>query len=121
MSALSRLRRIRHSVWWRPSVAAYRLELRRAAATPPSDAESLRAAAAWLARAQDATGDGGVAGRFRLAGGWSSSYPETTGYLIPTFLTLADALADTAWQARAQRCVDFLLTIQLPSGAFPAL
>ncbi|HMF98234.1 MAG TPA: formyltransferase family protein [Vicinamibacterales bacterium] len=88
---------------------------------PSSDTDALRAAAAWLARAQDATGDGGVAGRFRLTSGWSSSYPETTGYLIPTFLTLASVLADAAWRARAERCVDFLLSIQLASGAFPAL
>ena len=102
-------------------MAAYRLATRRPRDTISTDEGALRAAAAWLGRAQDSTQDGGVAGRFRLVGGWSSSYPETTGYLIPTFLTIADVFADDAWLARAQRCVDFLLSIQLPSGAFPAL
>jgi folate-dependent phosphoribosylglycinamide formyltransferase PurN len=82
---------------------------------------SLRAAAAWLGRAQDATLDGGIAGRYRLAGGWSSSYPETTGYAIPTLLALADVLHDDRYRERANRSVEFLLSVQLPSGAFPAL
>ena len=86
---------------------------------PGSDAEHLRAAAAWLARAQDATPDGGVVGRYQLNGGWSSSYPETTGYIVPTFLALASAL-DPAFEGRAQRCVEFLLTLQLECGGFPA-
>jgi len=122
MLALARLRRVRQSAWWQPSVTAYRLRVSRTTTDAPgSDESALRGAAAWLARAQDATGDGGVAGRYRLVGGWSSSYPETTGYLIPTFLALEDVLGDQTWRVRAQRCVDFLLSIQLPSGAFPAM
>ena len=81
----------------------------------------MRGAAAWLACAQDATGDGGIAGRYRLASGWSSSYPETTGYAIPTLLTLADVLGDDEYRQRAGRCVAFLRSVQLPSGAFPGL
>jgi hypothetical protein len=45
-----------------------------------SDEDHLLAAAAWLERAQDETTDGGVSGRYRLDSGWTSSYPETTGY-----------------------------------------
>ena len=42
---------------------------------------------AWLARAQDCStsADGGVARHYSLLDGWSTSYPETTGYIIPTF------------------------------------
>jgi folate-dependent phosphoribosylglycinamide formyltransferase PurN len=83
------------------------------------DDDHLRAAAEWLGRAQDATGDDGVSGRFFLRTGWSSSYPETTGYIIPTFLALAEALGDPSYRSRAARCVDFLEGVQLPSGAFP--
>ncbi len=72
-------------------------------------------------RAQDSSGDGGICGRYFLAHGWSSSYPETTGYAIPTLLTLADVLADDEYRERANRCVEFLLSVQLPSGAFPGL
>lgn len=84
-----------------------------------SDEAHLRAAARWLGRAQDVMSDGGVAGRYRLRGGWTSSYPETTGYLIPTFQALGRFLGDARFDARAQRCVDFLLRLQLPEGGFP--
>jgi hypothetical protein len=86
-----------------------------------SDREHLIAAAHWLGRAQDASGDGGVAGRYRLDRGFTSSYPETTGYLVPTFLALGDVLGAPAFTVRAQRAIDFLLPLQLASGAFPGL
>ena len=85
-----------------------------------SDREHLLAAANWLKRAQDATSDGGFVGRYHLRTGWSSSYPETTGYIIPTLLKLADELHDEQFLARAQRAIDFLLSVQLPNGAFPS-
>ena len=85
------------------------------------DTPHLEAAALWLERAQDAARDGGVAGRYRLASGWTSSYPETTGYVVPTLLALSDALGDERFQDRAARAVEFLLRIQLRSGAFPGL
>jgi folate-dependent phosphoribosylglycinamide formyltransferase PurN len=84
-----------------------------------TDRDHLLAAADWLKRAQDATNDGGFVGRYNLRTGWSSSYPETTGYLIPTLLRLADTLGDDDYLKRAERAVDFLLSVQLPSGAFP--
>ena len=42
----------------------------------------------WICRAQDCSKskDGGVARHFSLINGWSSSYPETTGYIIPTMI-----------------------------------
>ena len=86
-----------------------------------TDADHLLAAAHWLETAQDATPDGGVVGRYRLNVGWTSSYPETTGYIIPTFLELASHLKDDRFRERARRAVDFLLSIQLESGAFPGL
>src|SRR5687767_2693467 len=78
-----------------------------------SDDDYLIAAAKWLAAAQDAARDGGIAGRYKLATGWSSSYPETTGYAVPTLLKLADYLGDASYRARAGRAIDFLLSVQL--------
>ena len=46
----------------------------------------------WLFRAQDATPDNGVSAGLSLTEGWMHSYPETTGYIIPTFLALSKAL-----------------------------
>lgn len=86
-----------------------------------SDQDHMIAAARWLVAAQDATPDGGVVGRYRLNIGWTSTYPETTGYIIPTFLALASELKDDEYKIRAKRALDFLLSIQLESGAFPGL
>jgi folate-dependent phosphoribosylglycinamide formyltransferase PurN len=84
-----------------------------------SDDDHLSEAISWLQRAQDVTGDGGVSGRYDLSRGWTSSYPETTGYIVPTLLKLAGVRNDRAFVDRAERCVRFLLSTQLESGAFP--
>lgn len=75
---------------------------------------------AWLARAQDNSllGDGGVARYYSLLSGWSSSYPETTGYIIPTLVEYSKRTGDTAIFQRAKRMLDWLLSIQLPGGGF---
>lgn len=74
----------------------------------------------WLCRAQDnsRTHDGGVARDYSLVYGWSSSYPETTGYIIPTMLDWAQRTGDRSLEVRARRMLDWLVAIQLPDGAF---
>jgi hypothetical protein len=79
--------------------------------------QSLEGAYAWLCRAQDGTADDGVAGWYHLFRGWAPSYPETTGYLIPTFLTYASVMAQPEARARALRMADWEVDVQLPSGA----
>jgi len=86
-----------------------------------SDQDHLRAAAQWLAAAQDSQSDGGIAGRYQLDRGWTSSYPETTGYIVPTFLALSRVLPEGGFRERAERAVQFLLSVQLPEGGFPGL
>jgi hypothetical protein len=78
---------------------------------------------AWLGRAQDhsLSRDGGVARHFSLVDGWGSSYPETTGYIVPTLLAYADQCADGAREdarQRARRMLDWLVSIQFPAGGF---
>jgi hypothetical protein len=75
---------------------------------------------AWLARAQDesASADGGVARDYSLLRGWATSYPETTGYIVPTMLECAQWKRDDSLRARARRMLDWLVSIQLPSGGF---
>ena len=110
---------------WRPSHAAalyYSVAYRRRNELRGyGDRHHLEAAARWLGRAQDAAADGGVVGRYRLNCGWSASYPETTGYIIPTFLALESEAGLAGFRDRARRCVEFLLAVQLESGAFPGL
>ena len=81
--------------------------------------EVVRAVAEWLAEAQDlsASSDGGFARDYSLVPGWTSSYPETTGYIIPTFLALGDrGMVD--YIDRARRALDWLVSIQFPEGGF---
>lgn len=88
--------------------------------TDPGIDQVLDEGAAWLARAQDcsATADGGVARHYSLLSGWGSSYPETTGYIIPTMLDYARYRPDEDARERARRMLDWLVSIQLPGGGF---
>jgi hypothetical protein len=74
----------------------------------------------WLCRAQDssATSDGGVARHYSLIKGWAPSYPETTGYIVPTILSYAERSDDPGLLERARRMIDWLVSIQLESGGF---
>lgn len=73
----------------------------------------------WLYRAQDATPDGGVSAYLSLYGGFARSYPETTGYIVPTWLEYSNLSGASEPRDRALRAVDWLATLQLDSGAYP--
>jgi rhamnogalacturonyl hydrolase YesR len=74
----------------------------------------------WLCAAQDATGNGGVSAFYDVrAGTWGPPYPETTGYIIPTFYDVAAWNGDDEYRQRAVRMADWLLGLQLEGGAFP--
>lgn len=83
-------------------------------------AVAARSATDWLCRAQDmsASADGGVARHYSLVDGWSASYPETTGYIVPTMIEMARNSGRTELLVRAKRMLDWLVQIQLPSGAY---
>lgn len=84
------------------------------------NADHLSAAMNWLCAAQDAVMGGGVSAYYDLARQrWAPAYPETTGYIIPTFLDYAGRSGDECFRARALRMADWLLTLQLENGAFP--
>ena len=129
-SNLSVVRRLRRAAGvavdgrvWIPSHARVLLrdvrERRTEERSSATDGECLTAASRWLARSQDASRDGGFAGRFSLTSGWSSSYPETTGYIVPTALALSREPGFESFWDRAERAIGFLLRVQLPNGAFP--
>jgi hypothetical protein len=93
----------------------------------PADARHrphIDAAVDWLARAQDATGSGGIARGYSLiwssyfnTRGWEPAYPETTGYIIPTLLLAARHLHRHDLRERAERAAHWEHELQLPSGA----
>ena len=82
--------------------------------------DATRASAEWLCAAQDnsRTHDGGVARDYDLRSGWGPSYPETTGYIIPTFLRLSEFLGEQAYRERAREMVEWLMCIQRSDGGF---
>ena len=86
----------------------------------PGPAAVIDACTAWLCAAQDhsASADGGVARDYSLQTGWSSSYPETTGYIIPTMIALAQRTGNAALHGRARRMLDWCVAIQFPEGGF---
>ena len=83
----------------------------------------LRGAIDWLCRAQDVRNGesdaGGVSAGWSFEDGWLPGYPETTGYIIETFLAAAAVLDQPELIERAGRMIDWELSIQLPDGAFP--
>lgn len=79
----------------------------------------LEEAAAWLLRAQAATPDDGISGGYAFEDGWIASYPETTGYTIPTLLTYAAIANRPDCRDRALAMARWETKVQLPSGGFP--
>jgi hypothetical protein len=77
-------------------------------------------ALAWIGRAQDhsSSKDGGVARHYCLITGWGPSYPETTGYIVPTLIREGKACQDADLLERTRRMLDWLVSIQMPSGAY---
>jgi len=86
--------------------------------TRPQDTRvHLDAAMRWLCKAQDAGADDGVARMYSLREGWGASYPETTGYIIPTFLHYARFSGDRSYRERALAMADWEADVQMPEGA----
>ena len=85
--------------------------------------DHLRAAIDWLCLAQDVRNDqpdsGGVSAGWSFEDGWLPSYPETSGYIVETFIAAAGVLDRPDLIDRARRIIDWELSIQRPDGAFP--
>ena len=93
----------------------------------PDHRPHLLEALAWLERAQDTTPDDGFARSYSIRWdpyfrdwGWQPSYPETTGYIIPTLYEAAHHLGRPNLAVRATRAAYWEIQVQLPSGAVQA-
>lgn len=84
--------------------------------TPQQKNNALQDAINWLMHSQDSMTDKGF-GTYYITDGWTSSYPETSGYIIPTLL-LADK---QKYKDRVVQCADWLLQIQKPSGGWQSM
>ena len=77
----------------------------------------------WLCRAQDVRNDrldsGGVSAGWSFEDGWLPSYPETSGYIVETFVEAARILEKPELIFRAEKILDWELSIQNHDGSFP--
>lgn len=81
----------------------------------------LKAAAEWIARGQDASGCGGVSAAYDVVKRkWTGAYPETTGYIIPTFFRYAQLSGNDEYRQRAVRMAAWESDIQFPEGGVRA-
>lgn len=89
---------------------------------PPGSLDAhLLAAVDWICRAHDASVDEGVPHSFDLkAGNWLPSYPETTGYIIPTLFDVARVFGRPELAERALRMARWEASIQMPDGGIQA-
>lgn len=83
--------------------------------------EHLDGAAEWLLRAQRATPDDGVAHSYDVkAQRWLASYPETTGYIIPTLYDYARYFDKLDCASAATRMAHWECDVQLEDGGVRA-
>lgn len=85
-----------------------------------SSRDHLDATMQWLCTAQDHGGGHGVSAAYSLAAGWEAPYPETTGYIIPTFYDFAAVSGREEFRDRAKRMADWEISVQLNTGAVRA-
>jgi len=84
----------------------------------PGAVQCIQASTEWILRAQtnSRSRDGGVARHFSLVDGWAPSYPETTGYIVPTLIQEGTISRDPRFHNSAREMLDWLLSIQFPEG-----
>ncbi|NNE98782.1 MAG: hypothetical protein HKN25_07155, partial [Pyrinomonadaceae bacterium] len=87
---------------------------------PNLSAVHLRETFDWLKHAHDACGGKGVSGGYSVIDGWLPPYPETTGYIIPTFYDYAEWTGTDEWWQRAEAMAEWEIEVQMPNGAVQA-
>ncbi|MBU1082995.1 hypothetical protein KKE14_00955 [Patescibacteria group bacterium] len=83
--------------------------------------DHLKIAIDWLLIAHQMSGRLGFAANFSLRSGWGMSYPETTGYLIPTLISFVrqSNYRQTDVLDACHKSGEWLLSIQHLNGSFP--
>ncbi len=85
--------------------------------TPKDDLLHLKAGMEWLVHAHDISDDDGVPQTYLTKSKhWANSYPETTGYIIPTLYRYYEMTNDESFRTRAVKMVDWECDIQLEDG-----
>lgn len=80
--------------------------------------KSIHAAAEWLLKSQSVCADGGYSHSFHFFYGWEKSYPETTGYIIPTLHKLGRLWNDSRYIQSSETALKYINSIQQQDGSF---
>lgn len=103
-----------------PSIPELLISLRKTNAFAANNSQidkHISASIGWIIRAHEVTIDGGVSkGYSLLRGSWSPSYPETTGYTIPTLLNVSSIFDRADIKALAISLAQFLLRSTTAEG-----
>lgn len=109
---------LRWLVSFAPRASATGHSLRRSKSPEWRPNQHLESAIAWLLYAHSIGKDGGVPAFYDLLrDAWMPSYPETTGYIIPTLLRYAERYSDHDVRRVGLEMAEFLLQVQTPEGA----
>ncbi|MEZ5815884.1 MAG: hypothetical protein R3D44_02250 [Hyphomicrobiaceae bacterium] len=84
----------------------------------PVGDDHLAAAKAWLVRSIEACDGVASSKGYRFMKGWMPAYPETSGYIIPTLLSLAREDGEAGLGETAHRIGAWLTSIQREDGGF---
>lgn len=78
---------------------------------------ALELAVSWLLHAQDRMDDDGF-GCYHLVRGWLSSYPETSGYILPTLIQYEKQFGKPKIVDRVVASANWLLSLQKNNGGW---
>ena len=82
-----------------------------------SDEEHLKASMEWLLKSQNTGADKGSSAMYYIMEDrWHTSYPETTGYIIPTFLNYYHLTGNDLYLKKAIDMGNWEIEIQVPEG-----
>lgn len=72
----------------------------------------------WLILAFNKTKDDGISFGYSLKSGWKPSYPETSGYIIPTLIEYYNMTHKNYIKQICKKIAEWLVSIQLENGGF---
>jgi len=80
------------------------------------DVIHLNSAMKWLERAHDVCNRKGISAMYLMDRGWDVAYPETSGYILSTFITYSDLYENPSFFKRAIEIGDWEIEIQTNCG-----
>ena len=87
---INKLKSIKYNKLYKPShIKRYLFDNLEIIGRTQTSEQTLEKTFQWIKSSIDATNDDGSSAYYRYSSGWKGSYPETTGYLIPTMYDYA--------------------------------